>query len=175
MAVAHLLAGRYARAEGAHVVAHDGEGRILVVRLIYLGGGWMLPGGRVERNETPDAAAARETLEETGIEVRITRLLLVDARRSRSTSFVFEADPMGGSLAPQPGEVVEVGWLTRAVIAESSPRLDRLLAMIEATDTPAYVSSRGLISESPTAQNAPRDAPADRDARPVLPARLRQR
>ncbi len=32
---------------------------------------WMYPGGHVEQNESPDVAARRETLEETGIEVEL--------------------------------------------------------------------------------------------------------
>jgi 8-oxo-dGTP pyrophosphatase MutT (NUDIX family) len=49
------------------VLVRDDQGRILVVRTTYLGPGWMLPGGRVERSETPHAAAVRETREETGL------------------------------------------------------------------------------------------------------------
>ena len=32
---------------------------------------WLMPGGHVEPGETPDEAAVRETLEETGLEVEI--------------------------------------------------------------------------------------------------------
>ena len=129
--LAGLFGGRYRRIEGAHVLVTDADGRILVVRTTYLGPGWMLPGGRVERDETPQAAAARETQEETEIEVAVERLLLVDAHRARDTSFVFGGRCIGGELDPQFGEIAEAGWLTRAEIAESSHRLHRLLTMIE--------------------------------------------
>lgn len=129
--LAGLFGGRYRRIEGAHVLATDPDGRILVVRTTYLGPGWMLPGGRVERDETPQAAAARETREETGLNVAVERLLLVDAHRARDTSFVFRARAVGGELEPQLGEIAEAGWLTRDEIAESSHRLHRLLEMIE--------------------------------------------
>jgi ADP-ribose pyrophosphatase YjhB (NUDIX family) len=132
--LAGLFGGRYRRIEGAHVLATDSEGRILVVRTTYLGPGWMLPGGRVERGETPHAAAARETRDETGLEVTVERLLLVDAHRARDTSFVFGGQVVGGELDPQLGEIAEAGWLTRAEISESSPRLHRLLEKIEGSD-----------------------------------------
>lgn len=140
--VAGLFGGRYRRTEGAHVLARDEHGRILVVRTTYLGPGWMLPGGRVERSETPHAAAVRETREETGLEVRVDRLVLVDAHRRRNVSFVFTGHAVGGDLDPQLGEIAEVGWLSRAEIAASSRRLDRLLALVEAAgDRTAYVGS----------------------------------
>jgi ADP-ribose pyrophosphatase YjhB (NUDIX family) len=137
---AGLFGGRYRRAEGAHVLARDRAGRILVVRATYLGPGWTLPGGHVERHEAPHHAAARETREETGLEVAVERLLLVDARRPRGVSFVFAGSVIGGEMDPQFGEISEVGWLSRAEIGASSPRLLRLLEYIEASgEGPAYL------------------------------------
>ncbi len=140
---AELFGGRYRRTEGAHVLVVDVEGRVLVVRTTYLGPGWMLPGGRVERGETPHAAAAREALEETGMRIRIDRPVLVDAHRARDVSFVFTGHAEGGELEPQLGEIAEVGWLSRDEIRETSPRLDRLLALIDAAgDGVTYVGLR---------------------------------
>ena len=126
-----LFGGRYRRLEGAHVLATDDEGRILVVRTTYLGPEWMLPGGRVERGETPHAAAVRETREETGLDVRVDRLVLVDAHRARGVSFVFRGRVTGGELEPQFGEIEEAGWVSRDEIATMSPRLHRLLRLID--------------------------------------------
>lgn len=131
VAFAGLFGGKYGRIEGAHVLATDAEGRILVVRTTYLGPGWMLPGGRVERGETPHAAAVRETLEETGLHARVERLVLVDAHRASDVSFVFRGQVEGGELEPQFGEIAEVGWVDREEIARTSPRLHRLLELIE--------------------------------------------
>jgi ADP-ribose pyrophosphatase YjhB (NUDIX family) len=128
--VAGLFSGRYARVEGANVYATDAEGRILVVRPTYTKE-WMLPGGRVERGETPHEAAIREAREETGLDVVLDRLALIDARRARDTSFIFAGHVTGGELEPQLGEISEVGWLDRDEIAATSRGLDRLLALMD--------------------------------------------
>jgi ADP-ribose pyrophosphatase YjhB (NUDIX family) len=128
--VAGLFSGRYARVEGANVYATDAEGRILVVRPTY-SKEWMLPGGPVERGETPHEAAIRETREETGLDVVLDRLALIDARRARDTSFIFAGHVTGGELEPQLGEISEVGWLARDEIAATSRGLDRLLALTD--------------------------------------------
>jgi 8-oxo-dGTP pyrophosphatase MutT (NUDIX family) len=49
---------------GVRAVLIDG-GKVLLIRHTYLPG-WQFPGGGVEPGETAEAAAARETLEETG-------------------------------------------------------------------------------------------------------------
>ena len=134
--LAGLFGGRYGRIEGANLLVTDDAGRILVVRPTYMGPGWMLPGGRVERGETPHAAAARETREETGLEVVVERLLLVDAHQSRDVSFIFAGRAVGGDLEPQLGEIAEVGWLARDEIARTSPGLLRLLDVIEGDAEP---------------------------------------
>lgn len=57
------------------VVIH--EGRVLLVRNIYgvTKGRYLLPAGRINTNELPDMAAARETFEETNLHVKIEGLL----------------------------------------------------------------------------------------------------
>ncbi len=62
----HLLATalRQRMTVGVRAVLVDGR-RVLLVRHTYLPG-WQFPGGGVEVGETPEAAAAREALEETG-------------------------------------------------------------------------------------------------------------
>ena len=134
--VASLLAGRYSRIEGAHGVVEDGEGRILVIHPIFPPREWNLPGGKVGKHEAPHEAAAREVLEETGMQVEVERCLLVDAHRSRSTDFIFACRPVGGTLAPQPEEIAEVRWVSRSEAAALEPKLGQLLAGLPASDQP---------------------------------------
>lgn len=130
--VSGLFGGRYRRTEGAHVWVTDEAGRVLVVRTTYMGPGWMLPGGRIERDETPHDGAARETYEETGLEVVLDRLVLVDGRPNDNVSFVFAGRVTGGALEPQLGEIAEAGWVDRDEIARTSVPLRELLEHLEA-------------------------------------------
>lgn len=52
----------------------DASNRVLLIQRAD-NGFWALPGGFVDVHESPAVCAARECLEETGLEVRITRLL----------------------------------------------------------------------------------------------------
>lgn len=144
-----MFGGRYRRTEGAHLLVRDDHGRLLVVRTTYLGPGWMLPGGRVERDETPEQTARRETREETGIDVEVERLVLVDAHRRGVVSFVFEGRAVGGELDPQLGEIAEVGWLTRQEIGDSSWRLERLLDAIDRARESGGIYRSGHSGEPP--------------------------
>jgi len=46
---------------------------------------WKFPGGKVEDNETPEAAAVRECYEETGISIKEEDLVLLDTEERDST------------------------------------------------------------------------------------------
>jgi ADP-ribose pyrophosphatase YjhB (NUDIX family) len=57
---------------GAYALIRDAEDRMLLVRAAN--GRFYLPGGRVEPDETPEHALAREVEEECGWSVRVTAL-----------------------------------------------------------------------------------------------------
>ncbi|WP_181871638.1 NUDIX domain-containing protein [Sphaerisporangium album] len=69
-------------------MASDDVGRWLLVRHR---GRWQLPGGLVQRGESPLAAAERETSEETGLSLRAVELVIVAwvARRGHPGRLVF--------------------------------------------------------------------------------------
>lgn len=61
-------------------IIQDSQGRVLVSRRAtdaHQGGLWEFPGGKVEPEESIDAALARELMEELGVEVQATEPLMV--------------------------------------------------------------------------------------------------
>jgi ADP-ribose pyrophosphatase YjhB (NUDIX family) len=83
---------------------------------------WCLPGGSVEADESLAQAAMRETREELGFDVRLTRLVGLYSRNGWLDHglhvAVFAAEITGGELAIQEGEVLEARWFTREQLPE---------------------------------------------------------
>ncbi len=78
---------------------------------------WCLPGGGVDPGETFGEAALRETREELGLEVRLTRLVGLYSRPgwygAGTYVALFAAEIAAGKLRLQPEEVIEARWFSR--------------------------------------------------------------
>ena len=107
---------------GAGGLIWDARSCILLVRHAPGRGwepGWATPGGLAEPGESPEACFVRETLEETGVAVRIdglTKVLLYqvvnESRVVPFTFFQFEGKAVGGTSRPGK-EIAEVAWFDR--------------------------------------------------------------
>ncbi|MDR1272473.1 MAG: NUDIX domain-containing protein [Clostridiales Family XIII bacterium] len=90
-------------AGGVRAIIPDGDGRILMIRQKVRGLDiWLPPGGYVDPGETSRAAAVREAKEETGLDVRVKRLLWhVEDVEGDDQFFViyYLAEATGGELA----------------------------------------------------------------------------
>ena len=90
----------------AGALVEDPQGQVLLVRRVNEPGRglWSFPAGFVDAGEDPARAAERECLEETGLQVVVTRLMhLVSGREhERGADFVlvYAARVTGGRLAP---------------------------------------------------------------------------
>ncbi|HLU22056.1 MAG TPA: NUDIX domain-containing protein [Bacillaceae bacterium] len=72
--------------------------------------GWEMPGGQVEEGESLKEAAIRETKEESGIDVEITRFCGIYQNVDRSIcNTLFLAKPIGG-VPTTSSESLEVGF-----------------------------------------------------------------
>jgi ADP-ribose pyrophosphatase YjhB (NUDIX family) len=108
----------------------DGD-RVLLVREVS-DGRWSLPGGWADVGESPAEVAAREVREETGLEVRVTRLLAVLDKRKHphppqlwyAYKLFFLCEATGGALRTS-FETPGVEWFPRDALPPLS--LDRVV------------------------------------------------
>jgi mutator protein MutT len=98
-------------------IVRGDAGFLLLRRSIEPGyGKWTFPGGYVDRGETLEQAAIRETLEETGVTVKLGRLLKVYSYSHRSIIMcVYDAEAVGGSARVTP-EALDVRWCSPSEI-----------------------------------------------------------
>jgi len=77
-------------------------------------GQWYLPAGRMEAGEDIAEAAKREVLEETGLEIDLTTLLLVETAAGSWYRFVITGSVIGGKLktpADADSESLQAKWI----------------------------------------------------------------
>ena len=106
---------------GCSAAIFDEHGRILLTRRAD-NGQWCLPGGGMEPGESAAEACKREVLEETGLSVRVRRLVGVyshsdqlivypDGSRFQIVALHFEAEIIGGELRLS-NETSDFGYFT---------------------------------------------------------------
>jgi ADP-ribose pyrophosphatase YjhB (NUDIX family) len=95
-------------------VVLEREGQVLLLRRARApqSGTWVFPGGFVELGETVAAAAARECIEETGIEPHIGRLLGVYDRPGPGIVIVVFRATVASGIARPGVEASEVRWFS---------------------------------------------------------------
>ena len=93
-------------------------------------GKWAMPGGFMESDETPEAAAAREIREETGIDIPVEKMMLVSVStilHMAQTHLVFRCHLDEKPHTNKTEEAVEFGWFG----AEDLPWQDLAFPTIE--------------------------------------------
>ena len=106
---------------GCSAAILDEDGRILLTRRTD-NGQWCLPGGRMDSGESAAEACEREVFEETGLNVRVKRLVGVyshpdklvvypDGNKAHVVALHFEADITGGEIGLS-NETTDFGYFT---------------------------------------------------------------
>jgi len=101
------------------------DGRVLMVRRAVGEGEllWQFPAGAIEAGESPEQAAVRETLEETGLKVEAASLIgqRVHPKTGREMSYT-ACQVIGGEAHVADAEELDaVAWVTLAEIPEKVP------------------------------------------------------
>ncbi len=116
----------------AAAVLIEQDGRVLLVRRVNepFRGAWTLPAGFIDAGENPDEAAARECLEETGLTVRVTRVVDVfpghEHPRGADFVIVYTAEIIGGKLSPA-DDADRAEWFARDALPELAFRATKIL------------------------------------------------
>jgi 8-oxo-dGTP pyrophosphatase MutT (NUDIX family) len=120
---------RRPRSSGVRCILRNGDA-VVLVRHSYGDRRWMLPGGRVRRNEDPIATARREMGHELGVACERWRLVgRVGARSGyrrhsradtfrRHSTFYVEGEVSAPELDPRRGELVDAGWFRPGALPE---------------------------------------------------------
>jgi ADP-ribose pyrophosphatase YjhB (NUDIX family) len=113
---------------GSSAIIYDPDRQKILLTRRTDNGRWCLPGGQMETGESAAENCRREVWEETGLRVRVTRLIGVytnphrllqyaDGNRFHLVSFSFEAEIVDGQLTLS-NETTEFGYFTPAEIEQ---------------------------------------------------------
>jgi 8-oxo-dGTP diphosphatase len=107
----------------AAVIAHKGK-VLLVKRRVKEGAlSWQFPAGEIESGESPEEAAARETIEETGLNVTPTHILGERVHPNTGRTMIYVAcDVIDGNAAlVDDDELEEFVWSSHTQLTEYVP------------------------------------------------------
>lgn len=129
---------------GSIVVIRRGDGAILLIRQTYRNG-WGLPGGLLQKGESPAEAAVREVREEVGLEIELDgpAKLVMDVT-PRRLDFVFRATAGEGAdqVTPTSPELHDAQWFPLTELPRLQPETRTAIDALERDDVMPFLSGR---------------------------------
>ncbi len=132
----------------AGIITDDADRLLLFKHTYRRSHPWGTPGGWMERSESPLQALEREVREESGLQVRSERLLLVGTTPDRpKLEFVVGARVVGGTFTPS-AEVSEMGWFSHDQLPPLAPFHTLILHQLtqRATDHVGWYEAPWVVS-----------------------------
>jgi 8-oxo-dGTP diphosphatase len=119
---------------GAICIVRRRDGALLLARHSYASR-WGTPGGLAKRNERPDAAAVRETMEEVNLRIEVVGdPVVVVEPRPRRVDVVFLARPVPGAplddVRPSSPEILATAWFAPSELPELQPETANALVAL---------------------------------------------
>ena len=109
----HVFAMRLYRPKFRAAVAamiFDEQGRILLFKHTYRKFEWGIPAGGLEYGEQPEKAIVREFFEETGMQIKVEKLLMAESsKEDRNISLIYLCNITSGTFRESP-EISEMKY-----------------------------------------------------------------
>ena len=125
---------------GTGVVLRDKMGKLLLVKASYRDY-WSLPGGVVDKDESPRETGRREVFEELGLEVKQLKLLVVNYNQAsgdadESVQWIFDGgvltEKQTAGIKVDGDEIVECRWVSfKEAVELSDQRVAKKLNQFE--------------------------------------------
>lgn len=101
------------RTQGVKIMVFNSKGEILLARIGHMHKLWVIPGGKLEKNETAEDAATRELYEEVGVTVENIKSIFTiyhEKQGKKDTIYYFEAFSDTHDFVIDDEEIIDVGW-----------------------------------------------------------------